>query len=216
MLHVADGVFVPESKPGLMEEIDRRWHALCESNPAYFDGRLYHVLGVHRNGHGGAVLHVIDCAYRFHAVQDDTFDVGMRALGLKGIVTRDNHYLLGQRSNAVAAYKGMWEFAPSGSMEPERNPAEVIQKELLEETGLQTRHEPIAIAVLFDPVLRCWELLYQLEILDHAISPQTNEYSQLDWRTLDQLPQLLSPVAQQIAKLLRQNGLKKPLHRDLH
>ena len=37
VLHVQEGLFVPEGN--VLDEIDRRWDALCDSNPAYFDGR---------------------------------------------------------------------------------------------------------------------------------------------------------------------------------
>src|SRR5687767_9409352 len=93
VLSIQEGVFVPPGSPELMNEIERRWSALCSSNPAYYDGRLYHVVGAHRNGHGGATLHVIDCAYRYFAVQDDQFDTGVRPLGLKGLVMRGGRYL---------------------------------------------------------------------------------------------------------------------------
>lgn len=199
-LSVQEGVFL--SPNHLLPEVEHRWEALCRSNAAYFDGRLYHVLGVNRNGHGGAVLHVIDSAYRFFAVQDVQFDVGMRALGLKGITMQDNRVLMGRRSMSVAAYRGLWEFAPAGSAEPGKPPGELIQEELLEETGLQSLHEPTPIAVLFDPVLRCWELVYRLHTDDDSPKPRTAEYTQLEWRELGDLPADLSPIARQIAPLL--------------
>lgn len=185
-----------------MDEVEQRWNALCKTNPAYYDGRLYHVLGVHRNGHGGCSLHVIDCAYRFFAVQDQSFDLGVRALGLKGITTRDGLILMGLRSPNVAAYKQMWEFAPGGSAEPGMDPTRLIQRELFEETGLATSREPTPIAVLFDPVLRCWELVYRLEVGNGETTAPPAEYSQLQWRRPDDLPEVLSPVAKQIAPLL--------------
>src|SRR5688572_2522056 len=141
-LSVQEGVFVPNVDPHILSEVERRWDSLCRANPAYYDGRLYHVLGVHRNGHGGATLHVIDCAYRFFAVQDDHFDTGVRALGVKGITSSPQGLILmGRRAQHVAAYRGMWEFAPAGSAEPGRDPAQLIQHELIEETGLQAARE---------------------------------------------------------------------------
>ncbi len=193
-------MYVP---PGaLMDEVDRRWTALQRANPAYYDGRLYHVLGVHRNGHGGCVLHVIDCAYRFFAVQDETFDLGVRALGLKGITTRDGQILMGLRSWRVASYKDMWEFAPAGSAEPGIDPARLIQQELQEETNLSTQSPPVPIAVLFDPVLRCWELVYRLEAAPGEPVARPAEYAQLQWADPGGLPDGLSPIAVQIAQFL--------------
>lgn len=202
-LAVQEGVFVPPPRwPGMMDEIDRRWSELQKSNSAYFDGRLYHVLGAHRNGHGGCVLHVIDAAYRFFAVQDASFDVGIRPLGVKGIVKRGETYLMGLRSESVGVYPNLWEFAPGGSVEPGREPAEVIQRELREETGLISAREPTSLAVIFDPVLRCWELLFELQADSGEAQPRRAEYAQLAWRALHELPNELSPIARQIAALI--------------
>ncbi|MHC5002834.1 MAG: NUDIX hydrolase, partial [Planctomycetota bacterium] len=158
VLSVAEGPFVPSGAD--LDDVQRRWDALRDENPAYFDGRLYHVLGVHRNGHGGAVLHVVDCAYRLHAVQDETLDLGVRSLGVKGIVRRGRRALLGRRSGQVAAYRGCWEFAPGGVVEPGHPPAETIRAELAEETGLVAEREPTAIALLYDPGPRSWEIVF--------------------------------------------------------
>ena len=205
-LSVQAGVFVPTGAPGILDEIDRCWNNLCESNPAYFDGRLYHVLGVHRNGHGGCVLHVIDCAYRFLAVQNDGRELGVRGLGIKGVTERDGQYLLGRRSMNVSAYRGLWEFAPAGGVEPGREPAETIRHEMLEETGLRCEGEPVPIAVLFDPVLKCWELVFRVSACGDDLSTKSGEYSQLEWRSGEALPAELSPVARQIAELLGEIG----------
>lgn len=248
--------------PSLADEIERRWNSLRAKNPNYFDGRLYHVLGVHRNGHGGATLHVMECAYRYHAVQTPDFDLGQRALGVKGVTmlnpspspakgegrgegvpppsqgmgkgVAEPHilpafrstdplatspapssptspiYLLGLRSPHVAAYQNLWEFAPAGGVEPGKDPAAIVRQELLEETGYEPAGDPIPIAVMFDDVLNCWEIVYRMTLTasatDPAPTPHTREYSQLAWHTLDDLPSPLSPIAQQIAIMLRQRG----------
>ncbi|MCA9297058.1 MAG: NUDIX domain-containing protein [Phycisphaerales bacterium] len=198
---------------GMMDEVDRRWAACCARNPAYFDGRVCHVIGVHRNGYGSAVLHVADCAYRFFAVQDETFDLGVRALGVKGLTSTNDAdhgdhaddaegavgaWLLGRRSATVGSYAGQWEFAPGGSVEPDRAPAQVVVSELHEETGLVPLAPPTEIALVFDPVLRCWELIYRLRVnRAHAEAP-TDEYSERRWCRLDDLPEPLTPLARQL------------------
>jgi ADP-ribose pyrophosphatase YjhB (NUDIX family) len=203
VLSIQEGVFVPDASPETLNEIENRWNKLCELNPAYFDGRLYHVLGVHRNGHGGCVLHVIDCAYRYFAVQERGLELGVRALGLKGVVQRADEFLMGLRSHQVAAYRDMWEFAPSGSMEPGRSPEDVIIRELREETALEAAGDPNAVAVLFDPVLRCWEVAYRLTVHEGEIRARAVEYANLKWRNSNDLPENLSPIARQIAQMLR-------------
>jgi 8-oxo-dGTP pyrophosphatase MutT (NUDIX family) len=201
-LSVQEGVFVPRGDHGLLDEIDLRWQELCRSNPEYFDGRLYHVLGVHRNGHGGAVLHVMDCAYRFFAVQNERFDLGVRGLGAKGITTRDDRVLVGLRSSTVASYPNLWEFAPGGSVCPGDVPARLIRQELAEETGLDSTGEPVSTAVVFDPVLRTWEIIFRMTAADSPLRPRPAEYLDLQWRRRDDLPAPLSPIARQIAAIV--------------
>jgi 8-oxo-dGTP pyrophosphatase MutT (NUDIX family) len=218
-MSVQEGVFVPGSArsrsndgqwnaaPELLDEIDRRWNVLRAANPAYFDGRICHVLGVHRNGHGGASLHVMDCAYRFFAVQaraGDEFDLGVRPLGVKGVIEREGRLLMGRRSQRVAMYANQWEFAPSGSVDfsSAGSPQRVIVQELREETGLDCAGEPTAIAVLFDPILKCWEIVYRLEIAGDTRPRATDEYPDVAWFDRDALPERMSPIAVQIAGLL--------------
>ena len=184
----------------VLDEVDRRWDALCDSNPAYFDGRAYNVLGVNRNGCGGAVVHIIECAYRFYAVQTEEFDLGVVALGVKGFTMRDNQALMGQRSRNVAVYPDLWEFAPGGVVEPGKSPAEVIVSELSEETGLTTQSEPTPIAIMSDPTARTWELIYLIADL-HGEAQMTPEYAQLRWCARDELPDDLTPIAQSMIRL---------------
>ena len=200
MLSVTEGPFVPEG--AALAEVERRWSALRASNPAYFDGRFCHVLGVHRNGYGGAVVHVTDCAYRFHAVQDDTFDLGTRPLGVKGLTVRRGQLLLGKRSTSVANYRGLWEFAPGGVVEPGRSPQATVLAELEEETGLRPAGEPVARAIVYDPVLRCWEAVFTINAADEPARIRTDEYDELRWCAPTRLPEALSPLARQLLPLL--------------
>lgn len=192
--------FVPAAD---VTEVDRRWAALRDENPAYFDGRLCHVFGVHRNGCGGAVIHVADCAYRYHAVQTDDYDLGVRSLGVKAFTSHDDgRLLLGRRSQRVAANRGRWEFAPGGVVEPGRRPEDVIVTELREETTLRPQRGPTPIALLYDPTLRCWEIVYRIEAGDGAPAADPREYDELRWCAADDLPSQLAPVARQMVDLL--------------
>ncbi|MEM7228130.1 MAG: NUDIX hydrolase [Planctomycetota bacterium] len=203
-LSFVDEPFVPDR--ALMDEIDDRWAHAIDVNPALFDGRLCHVIGVHRNGYSSAVLHVADCAYRFFAVQDDEFDLGVRPLGVKGLTTDGAQFLLGQRAAYVASYAHQWEFAPGGSVEPDRAPVDVIAAELYEETGLTLDAPPIALAVVYDNVLRCWELVYRMHVTRADAEPPTDEYADRRWCSLDDLPAPLTPIAQQLVPLARAQG----------
>jgi len=199
-LHVQDGLFVPAAAS--LDEIDRRWEALRSRNPAYFDGRIYHVLGVHRSGCGGASMHLMECAYRFHAVQSESLDLGVVSLGVKGLIERDGAYLLGRRSDSVANYKGMWEFAPGGVVDVGKPPLTVVRDELREEVGLTAARDPIAVALVFDEVLRTWEIVYRIEVEQDAPSRPSPEYSEVAWYALGDMPDDLSPVAHRMRLLV--------------
>ncbi|MGI9014905.1 MAG: NUDIX hydrolase [Phycisphaerales bacterium] len=192
------GPFVPTGRD-VLNAVDRRWEQLARENAAYFDGRVYHVLGVHRNGHGGATVHVMECAYRFHAVQRNGFDAGARILGTKAITTDgEGNVLMGRRASNVAWYPDMWEFAPGGVVDFGAQPAEVIIKELAEETGLTAAREPIPLAILFDDVAATWEMIYQIKAAPGKLIARP-EYTEIAWFDRVQLPEPLSPIAATMA-----------------
>ena len=203
ILHVQEGLFVPQGN--VLDEVDRRWDALCDSNPAYFDGRAYHILGVNRNGCGGAVLHIIECAYRFYAVQTEEFDLGVMGLGVKGFTIRGDRALMGRRSQSVGVYPDQWEFAPGGVVEPGKEPVDILADELHQETRLTTSSDPTPIAVLCDPIARTWELIYLLKN-PQGESQTTPEYSQLRCCARKELPTDLSPIAQTMIPLWPTSG----------
>mgnify|MGYP006422928225 FL=1 len=190
-IQLQDGLFVPEGAN--LDEVDRRWEKLCEQNPACFDGALLHVLGTQRNGCGGATLHVMECSYRFFAVQNSTYDLGVRSLGTKGITSFEELFLFGERSDAVLRHAGEWEFAPAGCVEPNRNPLDVIKKELSEETGLTLATPPLAVALLFDEIAMTWELVYRLYATSNKISGNA-EYKQLKWLKKCEFPEVPSGI----------------------
>ncbi len=199
-LSIDDGPFVPDRTPDMLDQVDDRWNDLCEQNPAFFDGRIYHVLGVSRNGCGGAVVHVVDCAYRFYAVQSDDFDLGVRGLGVKAFTMRDGAVLVGKRSDTVGLYQNLWEFAPGGVVDPGSDPAAMIFKELQEETSMECAQEPTPVAVLSDAAARTWEIVY---IIHNATGEPcvTAEYSDVKWCHPSALPEALTPIAKTMAPL---------------
>ena len=216
-LSVLEEPFVPEGGAEVRRAVDARWAERRAANPACFDGRLWHVLGVHRNGCGGAVLHVQECAYRYFAVQDERFDLGVRPLGVKGITVRGGRVLLGRRAGWVFGYPGRWEFAPGGVVEPDRSPEKTVLAELDEETGVVSVRPPTPIALLYDGELRCWELVFRIEAAPaDALSPSTmsappsDEYTELAWHDPAELPSNLTPVAKQMVRLARAAGAVTP------
>lgn len=200
-----EGPFVPDGASAA--DVERHWQALRAANSAYFDGRILHVLGVHRNGHGGATVHVVECAYRYYAVGERGLDTGVRPLGVKGFTLAGDAVLLGQRAAHVGGYPGCWEFAPGGGLEPGVAPEEMVRRELFEETGLRPSVAPVPIAVLYDAVMRTWELVYRLRVAGADHPAPTREYPALRWIAVRSLlagerPGTLSPIARTMLELL--------------
>ncbi|MCH2148500.1 MAG: NUDIX hydrolase [Phycisphaerales bacterium] len=194
-----DDPFVPDVD---LEDVAHRWQQLQERNPAVFDGRVMHVLGVHRNGCGGATINLVECAYRFYAVQDESFDCGIRPLGVKGITMHGDRLLMGRRAAWVHQYPGQWEFAPGGGVEPGCPPDEVLLRELAEETGCACAGQPVAVALLLDEQTRCWELVYRMTVAEDGLAPSTDEYSELRWCNAEQLPAPRSSVTECMRRLI--------------
>ena len=125
-------------------------------------------------------------------------------MGVKGITRRDGLVLMGKRSRHVNAYRGLWEFAPGGVVEVDSDPATTIVSELEEETGLLAMPEPIPIAVMYDNVLHCWEIVFRITPAlgngEPVATPE--EYDELRWCKPDALPDDLSPIARQMVRLL--------------
>ncbi len=204
VLVTVPGRFVPACVS--LDEVDARWQALCAENERFFDGPLVQVLGVSRNGHGGVQIHVQECSYRFYAVQKTGLDCGVRPLGVKGItVARDEagvaRVLVGQRSARVAFYPGAWEFVPGGGLEPGAAPAEFVQRELREETGLRAIEVPIAIALLYDPGAHSWEIVHRITVDARDIPQLGWEYEQCAFVEPTSMPHPRARVAQQMMAL---------------
>ncbi|MBX3355183.1 MAG: NUDIX domain-containing protein [Phycisphaeraceae bacterium] len=161
LLQAQPGRFVPLSVG--MDEVDQAWSCACERNPRLFDGPLWHVAGCSRNGHGGVTLHVIESSYRFHAVRAIGVETGVRPLGVKGIVWRNDQVLIGQRSSLVHAEPNRWEFVPGGTLEPGVQPAVAVTAELREEARWMPTRTPVPTALLFDDAMCTWELIHELD-----------------------------------------------------
>ncbi|MBM4113603.1 MAG: NUDIX domain-containing protein [Phycisphaerae bacterium] len=155
----AGGRFVPTTIP--LDEIDDAWSRARERNPRLFDGPLWHVRGVSRNGHGGVTVHVVESSYRFHAVRALGVDTGIRPLGVKAIVMRGTRVLMGRRSAQVHSQAGRWEFVPGGTLPPGVEPEAQVARELAEECGWRCDATPRPIALLFDDLCHTWEIVHR-------------------------------------------------------
>lgn len=161
--------WIPESVD--LDRVDDAWESLRAENPKYHDGDVLHVLGVVRNGHGGAIVHLAPSSYRFLAVRARGIDTGIRPLGVKGLCllrgdqASAGRFLVGLRSERSGSYPGRWEFLPGGGVPPESDgsvrPDLVFARELHEECGLEAVDEPVSMAMLRDDVVGTWEVVYR-------------------------------------------------------
>ena len=194
-----------------LDEVDALWRALLEENPRYHDGECLHVLGVVRNGHAGATIHLAPTSYRFHAVRELGADTGVRPLGVKGLAAvRDGtggaRLVAGRRSRKSASYPGCWEFLPGGGVEPNLHGrvdlVAVVRRELLEETGCHARIDPVALAILEDRVVGTWEVVFRMEIEGDAPgTPPGWEHDEIRLVAADELPSPASDAANALQSL---------------
>ena len=191
-----------------LSEVDAIWRALCEENPRYHDGDLLHVLGVVRNGHAGATIHVAPTSYRFHAVRRLGVDTGIRPLGVKGLCvvphprTGEPSLVAGRRSAKSASYAGRWEYLPGGGVdriESPIDPVAVMRRELEEEIGAKGAVDPIALAILEDVEVGTWEIVYRASIGVLPEMPPAWEHEELRAVTPDSLPTPASGAAHRLS-----------------
>ncbi|HMN95993.1 MAG TPA: NUDIX domain-containing protein [Phycisphaerales bacterium] len=207
VIRMVEEPFVPASS--VIGRAERTWRRLRAENPACFDGRLLHVLGLSRNGHGGATIHAAECAYRWHAAALAGVPTGVRPLGVKGVLIADGAVLLGRRSAAVAGHPGCWEFAPGGGVPPGTPPELQLRRELCEETGIDgAGASAVPRALFLDRSVLTWELVFTLRLPRRvAATAVDGEYEELRWTPIDALPSVtgdrVTPAASAIAALVR-------------
>ncbi|MSR28095.1 MAG: NUDIX domain-containing protein [Phycisphaerales bacterium] len=189
--------FVPGCTEG---EIADAWDTLKSANPRLVDGACWHVVAVSRNGYGGASIHVGRTTYRMGAVRR-VVATGFIGLGVKAVSHWNGLVLLGRRSEACASYPGCWEFAPGGSAEPGEDPRDSIARELVEECGIPVAKPPRAVAMLFDPLVRNWEIVHEIALSHPPEHPPNWEYSELSLARLEALPEPTSEVTQTMANM---------------
>lgn len=191
-----------------LAEVDAVWRALCEENPRFHDGDLLHVIGVVRNGHAGATIHVAPTSYRFHAVRRLGFDTGVRPLGVKGLcvvpdpATGEPSLVAGRRSPESATYAGCWEYLPGGGVDVVTHPVDpvaIMQREMREEIGEGGAVDPIALAILEDREVGTWEVVYRASIDRLPDSPPTWEHDEIRAVSPASLPEPASDAARRLA-----------------
>lgn len=196
-----EGRFVPLDVE--LDAVDAAWERVRARVPRSFDGPLLHVAGASRNGHGGVVIHCLETSYRFHAVAAEGIETGVRPLGVKGVSRcADGRVLMARRGTQTLNYAGEWEFSPGGSLEPGVEPVDALLRELREETGWTASSTPVARALMYDPTIRTWEIVFTLDVVPGSIPVEGWECSELAQVTPGEWPAPLSAIAARMVPLV--------------
>lgn len=195
--------------------IDDAWRQLCQGNPKLVDGPVFHVIGVHRDGHGGATIHVARTTYRMNAVRAAGLKSGFTGLGTRAVAHWQGKCLVGLRSQRCASYPNEWEFAPAGSVEPGEDPAIGIERELLEECGVQSQSRAVAHALFHDPVVSTWEIVHELRMVQPPDAPPNWEYQSMELVPATDVPEPMSACTRQMLEIAQRilgnvSGPSKP------
>ena len=197
---VGTDAFVPACETHL---IDDAWRELCQRNPKLSDGPVFHVVGVHRDGHGGATIHVARTTYRMNAVRLAGIKSGFVGLGTRAVAHCNGKCLVGLRAANCASYPNQWEFAPAGSVEPDEDAAVGIERELLEECGVQAKSRAIAHALFLDQVVATWEIAHELAMTQPPDAPPNWEYQKLEMVAVADMPEPMSACTRQMLEIAR-------------
>lgn len=145
--------------------------------------------------------------YKYYLVQ--TKEPSLKAvlriepISISGICTAKNKVLVGQRSDSVTQYPGLFELVPSGGIEPSSLIVDRVDltkqfyNELLDEAGIGKKlvKKITPFAFVHDLRKESYEICANIHLAHEALNasePPPAEYSKLLWMTKDQLQQFIS------------------------
>lgn len=190
------------------------WRRLCAANPSLFDGPIAHVESFDADT---GLIRWSRRGYRDLAVQR-AVDTGTWQLSVTALLVAGERVHLGRRSERVHVYPGLWEFGPSGGIDPpegEIDRAELAaqaQREIAEEIGLSVRDGGRLIAVFRDDRARSYDVAIRFD-LDGVpeLGEGDREYDGSRWVAIDELRRFagaepLCPTALVLAEFLSEHG----------
>ena len=128
---------------------------------------------------------------------------GFVGLGTRAVAHWNGKCLVGLRAANCASYPNQWEFAPAGSVEPDEDAAVGIERELLEECGVQAKSRAIAHALFLDPVVATWEIAHELAMTQPPDAPPNWEYQKLEMVAVADMPEPMSACTRQMLEIAR-------------
>jgi len=171
----------PDAHP-LTLEIDTRWASLCANNPRLRDGTILTVRDLDLDGpQDPATFTVAPASFRHLAVQTDEFELGIRLLGVKGLIVGHDeagreHVWIARRSPQTRIYHHMWEIAPAGGVDllaegtsPDAAAVfrRVVVDEAREELGIDLSPEAAGaahpVAIVHDEIARSIDVIVRVD-----------------------------------------------------
>ena len=115
------------------------------------------------------------------ATENNQESTGRPLRAVAGVIERDGLYLIGKRL-PDDRYGGLWEF-PGGKIEPGETPEECLERELMEELGVETGIGELVCTV--QPSDRFHLTVHRACIVKGE--PELREHSDLRWVHLEEL-----------------------------
>jgi hypothetical protein len=188
----------PMLLPETQRCIDDAWCDLCANNSKYHNGPILVFEGY--DAQAGEISARVG-EYKHHAVRA-TIDVGISLLAVTAAICKPDQYdnvpthLLGKRSAHSHMYDGLWEFGPSGGIEPPRKQNTIglkgllkqVDREVREEVGLRILKQPAApVTIVHDDVAGSSDIHVGIVLDDeHKLNPNW-EYDETRWASLDEI-----------------------------
>jgi hypothetical protein len=185
--------------PALDADGERRWRKRCAENARLHDGEI---LAVRTIAEDGRIRCDVERFARL-AVQDADYDLGVRLLGVKGLVIgRDarggEHVLIARRGPHVRVFADMWEIAPAGGVDvPSAAPValghDAIERTLRTEWGEEVGGELDgavvgSVAIVRDEIARSVEIIVRVEWQPTIESPRLVDGRNWEYRDVRWLP----------------------------
>lgn len=203
-----------------IEQVERIWKQLQESNPRYFNGGILSFASFDTNS---GTINARAEQYKHHAVRD-LIDLGVTLLAVTGVlVAMDDHgcerIMIGKRSPTTHRYGNLWEFGPCGGIDQPASDIQMLDQQMIlqelhresiEEAGIDLSNTPITpMALVHDDSVGSVDAVYRVELPSIPLQQSSWEYLECDWLSIDELrdristhPNQFIPTAFPIARML--------------